>query len=55
VEAKVRGDELSCYIDGELIGSFRSPGIAHETKRMIRLLVPKKISVDEIRIWRKSE
>ena len=37
---------------GKLIGSFRSEGFAHETKRLIRLLVPNNVYVDDVRIWR---
>ena len=50
---KVEGDELSVTINGKLVGSFRSPGIAHPTKRMLRLAVPRNAVVDEVRIWRK--
>ena len=52
VYATTKGDKLSCTIDGKLIGSFRSEGFAHETKRLIRLLVPNNVYVDDVRIWR---
>ena len=51
---KVAGDELSVSIDGKLVGSFKSPGIAHPTKRMLRLPVPRNAVVDDVKIWRKS-
>jgi hypothetical protein len=51
---KVVGDELSVSIDGKFVGSFKSPGIAHPTKRMLRLPVPRNAVVDDLKIWRKS-
>ena len=51
--AVVKGDKVSCYINGQLVGSFSSPGFAHETKTLIRLLVPGKVDVDEVKIWKK--
>jgi len=51
---QVEGDQLSVTIDGEPRGSFRSEGIAHPTKRMLRLAVPRNAVVDEVRIWRQK-
>jgi hypothetical protein len=51
---KIEGDQLSVSIDGKLIGSHRSPGIAHPTKRMLRLAVPRNAVVDDLSIWRKK-
>ena len=51
---KVAGDELSVTIDGQLVGSFKSPGIAHPTKRILRLAVPRNAVVDDVKIWRKQ-
>lgn len=51
---KVAGDELSVSIDGQAIGSFKSPGIAHPTKRMLRLAIPRNAVVDDVKIYRKS-
>lgn len=48
----VAGDELSLTLDGKLVGSFKSPGIAHPTKRMLRLAVPRNVVVDDVKIWR---
>ncbi|MFK5923656.1 MAG: hypothetical protein QM496_15865 [Verrucomicrobiota bacterium] len=53
VHATVEGDKVSCRINGQLIASFASPGFAHESKTLIRLLVPAKVDVDEVRIWRR--
>jgi len=51
---EVKGDALTVSIDGEEVGSFKSEGIAHPTKRMLRLSVPKDAVVDELKIWRKN-
>lgn len=51
---KVAGDDLSVTIDGQLVGNFKSPGIAHPTKRMLRLAVPRNAVVDDVQIWRKE-
>ena len=52
VLVKVAGDELSVTVDGKPMGSFKSPGIAHPTKRMLRLAVPRNAVVDDVKIWR---
>lgn len=51
---KVAGDELSVTLDGKFVGSFKSSGIAHPTKRMLRLPTPRNVVVDDIKVWRKS-
>ena len=50
---EVEGETLSATIDGEKIGSFTSPGIAHPTKRTLRLAVPKNAIVDDVKIWKR--
>jgi hypothetical protein len=35
--ARTHGDTLSVAIDGQPVGSFQSPGIAHETKSLVSL------------------
>ncbi len=50
----IRGDELAVTIDGQPAASFRSPGVAHPTKRMLRLAVPRNAVVDDVRIWRRD-
>ncbi|HRH94769.1 MAG TPA: hypothetical protein PLB55_02485 [Prosthecobacter sp.] len=50
---KVAGDELSATIDGKDAGSFKSPGIAHPTKKMLRLSVPRNAVVDDVKIYKK--
>lgn len=50
----VKGDEITVQLNGETAGSFRSEGIAHPTKGLLRLLVPGAAWVDDVKIWRKE-
>lgn len=54
LSVKIIGDELSVTINGQIVGSFQSPGIAHPTKRTLRLAVPRNSVVDDVKIWRKK-
>jgi uncharacterized protein YdeI (BOF family) len=54
LQVKIAGDELSVSIDGQPAGDFRSPGIAHPTKRMLRFAVPRNAVVDDVNIYRKN-
>ncbi len=49
---QVKGDEITVTINGKEVGRFRSPGIAHPTKRLLRLAVPRNAIVDDVKIWR---
>jgi hypothetical protein len=49
---KIEGDQLSAEIDGKPAGSFKSEGIAHPTKRVLRLAVPRNAAVDDVKIRR---
>jgi hypothetical protein len=51
---KIAGDELSVTLNGKPVGTFKSPGIAHPTKRTLRLAVPRNAVVDDVKIWRKK-
>ena len=51
---EIKGDTLTATIDGKEVGSFSSEGIAHPTKRMLRLAVPKNAVVDDVKIYRKK-
>lgn len=46
------GDTLTVYLNGYRLLSQKSPGIAHETKRDFVIAVPKKATVDELKIWK---
>lgn len=48
---KVKGETLSLAIDGKELGSFTSEGIAHPTKRTLRLAVNKKATVDDLKVY----
>jgi hypothetical protein len=50
----IMGDTLSASIDGQLVGTFSSPGIAHPTKRTLRLAVARNAVVDDVKIWRQK-
>jgi hypothetical protein len=54
LQVTILGDTLSVAIDGKDAGSFSSPGIAHPTKRMLRLSVPQNAVVDDVKIYRKG-
>lgn len=42
VKVQIEGDLMQAFIDGKLIGSLRSEGIAHETKDKVALVTPKQ-------------
>lgn len=50
----ITGDTLSASIDGQLVGTFSSPGIAHPSKRTLRLAVARSAVVDDVKIWRQK-
>jgi len=50
----IAGDTMSASVDGKPIGSFRSPGIAHESKRVLRLLVSNKVTLDDVKYYKKK-
>jgi hypothetical protein len=50
----ITGNTLSASIDGQLVGTFSSPGIAHPTKRTLRLAVARNAVVDDVKIWRQK-
>lgn len=52
LEVTVQNDRLSISLDGQPIASHSSAGIAHPTKRLLRLAVPRNAVVDDIKIWR---
>lgn len=51
LRVQIQGDQMSVSIDGKWIGDFQSPGIAHPTKRRLRLAVGKSAVVDDLKIW----
>lgn len=51
---EIESDTITATIDGKEVGSFQSAGIAHPTKRLLRLAVPRNAVVDDIKIRRKS-
>ena len=47
----VVGDTVSVAIDGKPVASLTSEGVAHPTKRLIRLSVPRQAWVDDVRVF----
>lgn len=50
----VAGDTVTASVDGEVVGTFSSEGFSHPSKRMLRLSVPHKAVVDDVKIWAKN-
>ena len=48
---RVAGDTVTVSIDGKQVASFSSEGVAHPTKRGIRLAVPRQAWVDDVRVF----
>ena len=55
VLATINGDTLTVSIDGKEVGSFSSDGIAHPTKRMLRLSIHRNVVVDDLKIYSVNE
>ncbi|NRB74058.1 MAG: DUF1080 domain-containing protein [Verrucomicrobiales bacterium] len=53
VKVQVDGDVLKVSIDEEEIASFQSEGMAHPTKRYLRLAVKRNAVVDDLKIWKR--
>lgn len=51
VVVNINGDTMTVSIDGKKAGSFSSAGIAHPTKRMLRLSVHRNVVVDDLEIY----
>lgn len=51
VEMHIDGPLMVVKIDGEVAGEFESEGIAHPTKRRLRIAVGKQAWVDDVRVW----
>lgn len=47
----IEGDTFSVTIDGKQVASFTSEGVAHPTKRMLRIGVAKQAVVDDVKIY----
>jgi hypothetical protein len=54
IVVQVSGDTVTVTINGQKVGSFSSSGMTHPTKRLLRLGVPHKAVVDDVKIWRKK-
>lgn len=47
----IKGGTMTVVINGKEVGSFSSEGIAHPTKRTLRVAVPKKAIIDDLKIY----
>lgn len=54
LRVSVQDETLSVAIDGDDVVSFTSEGIAHPTKRTLRLSVPRNAVVDDVRAFSRS-
>jgi len=45
---------MTADVDGKRIASFTSPGIAHESKQVLRLLVSNKVTIDDVKYYRQK-
>jgi len=47
----IKGETMTVTINEKKVGSFSSEGIAHPTKRALRVAVPKKVIIDDLKIY----
>ena len=52
LKVTIVGDTMTAEVDGKPIGSFSSPGIAHESKQVLRLLVSNKVTIDDVKYYK---
>lgn len=48
---KIAGENVSLSIDGKPVASVAAAGVAHPSKRMIRLSVPRQAWVDDVKVF----
>ncbi|MFT6177850.1 MAG: hypothetical protein ACJAQT_003069 [Akkermansiaceae bacterium] len=48
----IEGDTMTVTINEKEVGKFSSKGVAHPTKRMLRVAVPKKAVIDDLKIYK---
>lgn len=48
---EVEGEKITVRINGKVTGSLESVGIAHPTKRMLRLSIPRQAVIDDLKIY----
>ena len=48
----IAGDTMTAAVDEKVIGSFSSPGIAHDTKQVLRLLVSNQVTIDDVKYYK---
>ncbi len=50
----ITGDTMTAQVDGKPAGSFSSPGIAHESKQVLRLLVSNQVTIDDVKYYKQK-
>ena len=51
LKVRIFGNVMTVTINDKEVAKFSSPGIGHPTKKLLRLSVPKKAIVDDVRIY----
>jgi hypothetical protein len=54
LKVTIVGETMTADVDGKRIASFTSPGIAHESKQVLRLLVSNKVTIDDVKYYRQK-
>ncbi|MGJ8695381.1 MAG: family 16 glycoside hydrolase [Verrucomicrobiaceae bacterium] len=55
LEVRIEGETMAVAIDGKEVASFTSEGIGHTTKSALRVAVPKKVVIDDLKIYSLSK
>ncbi len=48
------GETMTASVDGKVVGSFSSPGIGHQSKQTLRLLVANQVTIDDVKYYKKK-
>ncbi|MEM8956074.1 MAG: hypothetical protein AAGD22_18115 [Verrucomicrobiota bacterium] len=51
---EIEDSQLTVTINNKTVGTFQSEGIAHDTKTLLRLSVPRQAVVDDVKIYRRN-
>lgn len=54
IEMHIDGPQMIVKVDGQVVGEFESEGIAHPTKRLLRLAVNNQAWVDDVRVYKRK-
>lgn len=51
LELTIQGETMVLKVNKKKVGEFSSPGIAHPTKRALRIAVPGEVLVDDLKVY----